>query len=246
VPQWRIARCHSDRCGVAFADPQPDDAWLAACYAQDYEKAGETSGHGSTAPALAHSMIAGLERRIGPLDGRRVLDFGAGIGTLAAELVSHGAVVHAVETSPTGQALIAAAGIPVAPSIQALSATGHGPPYDVVVAVEVIEHVRDPRATLRELHATMTPGGALFLTTPNLGSLRARVEGPRWPNVASTTHLYYFTAASLRRTLLAAGFEHVETMVTSQARPGRSPVRRVAQRGLQVVGLGGGLQVVAR
>jgi SAM-dependent methyltransferase len=38
--------------------------------------------------------------------------------------------------------------------------------YDGVICTQVLEHVREPVAVLRELHRVMKPGGTLWLTVP--------------------------------------------------------------------------------
>lgn len=43
--------------------------------------------------------------------------------------------------------------------------------FDLVVSMDVVEHVPDPLPWLREVVRVLRPGGALFLTTPNYGSL---------------------------------------------------------------------------
>lgn len=47
--------------------------------------------------------------------------------------------------------------------------------FDLVVAMEVIEHVPDPAPWLAEVWRVVKPGGTLFLTTPNYGSLTLKV-----------------------------------------------------------------------
>ena len=39
--------------------------------------------------------------------------------------------------------------------------------FDVVVSFQVIEHIRDDRAFLNEIHRVLKPGGVAYLTTPN-------------------------------------------------------------------------------
>jgi SAM-dependent methyltransferase len=76
---------------------------------------------------------------------------------------------------------------------------------DVVVLADVIEHLFDPAATLREIHRILTPGGRVLLLTPDVGSLTARLAGPRWWGLLDD-HYYYFSRATLRRLLAREGF----------------------------------------
>lgn len=45
--------------------------------------------------------------------------------------------------------------------------------FDVVVSTEVIEHLENPRATFRNIHGLLKPGGIAVITTPNQNSLRS-------------------------------------------------------------------------
>lgn len=47
--------------------------------------------------------------------------------------------------------------------------------FDLVVSMDVIEHVLDPADWLREATRVLKPGGLLFLTTPNYASVSLRV-----------------------------------------------------------------------
>ena len=48
--------------------------------------------------------------------------------------------------------------------------------FDVVLLVEVVEHLSDHQAALGELARILKPGGALILTTPNVMRLNSRVH----------------------------------------------------------------------
>jgi SAM-dependent methyltransferase len=76
---------------------------------------------------------------------------------------------------------------------------------DVVVMADVIEHLYDPPATLREIHRILAPGGRLLLLTPDVGSRMARLAGPRWWGLLDD-HYFYFSRQTLRRVLEQQGF----------------------------------------
>ncbi len=80
--------------------------------------------------------------------------------------------------------------------------------FDVVLMMEVIEHVPDPVALLRQIHGLLRPGGVLHLTTPNWGSLSRRLIGSAWFPVTSD-HLSYFAPGTMRRALREAGLDPV-------------------------------------
>jgi 2-polyprenyl-3-methyl-5-hydroxy-6-metoxy-1,4-benzoquinol methylase len=60
--------------------------------------------------------------------------------------------------------------------------SGTAPRYDIVTALDVVEHVADPVSVIMRASTIMKPGGLLFLTTPDAGSLAARALGKHWPH----------------------------------------------------------------
>ena len=104
-----------------------------------------------------------------PLEGKAALDVGCGAGLLAEPLVRLGAKVTGIDASPE---VIEVAweharrqGLEIdyrAGDVQELEGQ-----FDLITAMEVIEHVADPAAFVRALAKRLAPGGLLLLSTPN-------------------------------------------------------------------------------
>jgi SAM-dependent methyltransferase len=85
--------------------------------------------------------------------------------------------------------------------------------YDLVVMWDTIEHLCDPAAHLAKIRHILKPGGVLALTTGDVGSLAARIQGRGWRLYYPPHHLHYFSRRTLRSLLARQGLE----MVTLQA-----------------------------
>ena len=103
----------------------------------------------------------------------RVLEFGAGTGTLIARLTAE----SAVGTLTGADLLPRPDGIP--DEVDWIQADLNVPlpcadaSFDAIISTEVIEHLENPRAVFREFSRLLRPGGRLLLTTPNQESIRS-------------------------------------------------------------------------
>jgi len=104
-----------------------------------------------------------------PLKGKSALDVGCGAGLLAEPLARLGASVTAVDAAPEliDVARLHAAGQRLEIDYRAIGVETLDGQYDLVTALEVIEHVADPQAFIDSLVARLAPGGLLILSTPN-------------------------------------------------------------------------------
>ena len=142
----------------------------------------------------------------------RLLEVGAGMGGLVRVAVSRGWKVDATEVSERGLAALRETGVAVFAGD--LTAADYGEAqFDLVVSVEVLEHVPAPLVHLREMWRVTRPGGLLILTTPNFHGLSRRWLGVRW-RVIDPEHLGYFTSTTLSRLLREVGYTSVR--VTSR------------------------------
>jgi 2-polyprenyl-3-methyl-5-hydroxy-6-metoxy-1,4-benzoquinol methylase len=90
--------------------------------------------------------------------------------------------------------------------------------YDIVCAFQVMEHVIDPVAFLRDLHHSTKNGGTIFVEVPNLQDPLLTVWNiePYQKFYYHSAHLHYFTEDSLKKIAIDAGFksEQIEIRFT--------------------------------
>jgi 2-polyprenyl-3-methyl-5-hydroxy-6-metoxy-1,4-benzoquinol methylase len=204
---WELRRCNE--CRYAFIA----DAWTE--FERIYDRR-YYAGEGAdplvdyefelTSPesTVRHYEWRGLtrlvEQLLGGLGGVRWLDFGAGNGGLVRYLRDHtqATAVGFEQGAIADQAR--RAGIPVN-SVPDSEAEGS---FDVVTAIEVLEHTLDPLAELRRIRALLRPGGLLLLTTGNAAPFARRLA--QWSYVVPEIHISFFEPDTLAQALSRAGF----------------------------------------
>ncbi len=92
-------------------------------------------------------------------------------------------------------------GIPIMTEDALDSAAGT---FDLVTAIEVIEHIADPVGELRRIRSLLKPGGLLFITTGNAAPHRERPF--EWSYFLPEVHISLFEPGTLARALKESGF----------------------------------------
>jgi len=178
---------------------------------------------GSSGDAI-HGLVDRVVRNPHAYD--TVLDVGCGTGAIA----------HAIRGSfrrYIGCDGVRYDGFPTEPWATFVQADLDRPPYpiadasaDLVLAIEVIEHLENPRAFVRELIRILKPGGRLVVTTPNQLSVLSKInlvvrnqftafqEGPGlYP-----THITALVEEDLRRIAQECHLGDIEVRYTDRGR----------------------------
>jgi 2-polyprenyl-3-methyl-5-hydroxy-6-metoxy-1,4-benzoquinol methylase len=200
-PHFTVRRSELDRC--RFCDfiqvrEQPTEDDLRELYSDAYFKRGKYDDD--------FAQRKEGERRLewlgrgGVAPGGRVLDAGCATGDFLA-LAGERYEMWGLDVSPYATGVARAKN----PGCAARIFTGfveeqrfEPASFDAIVMWDVIEHIWDPKTVLQRLLVHLRPGGALLLSTPDIGAATARLLGRRWAFMTPPEHLGFFNRRSLR------------------------------------------------
>jgi len=162
-----------------------------------------------------------------------VLDLGCSDGALAAELrvLGHRVTGVDVEEHPGVTDRVDRF---VAGDLDDGIPDGVGGDFDVVVAADVLEHVRDPERLLDDIGARLAPGGSVVISVPNFAHWYPRVRVALGcfdydrRGILDRGHLRFFTRRSFERLLARRGYavrrrESLTLPLEAARRGGRDP-----------------------
>lgn len=207
-------------CGLVQMAPLPDGPALDRYYAETYRSGGKRGAEAASADDFPRdnlfflhrgesiaALLAPLARERG-LAAPRILDVGAGFGHILHALgqAFPDSRRFALEISDVCVRHLRSIGISVftVPTEAWLDRSTES--FDIIVLSHVLEHLRDPVATLRRLRERLTPRGLLYVEVPNIpaGSLTRYPDHP-WAPRFDEPHLTFFSEATLRGVLERAG-----------------------------------------
>ncbi len=175
-----------------------------------FERAQRPGVGGALGAWVARLDVTLLSRRLSSGGrGGKLLEIGFGDGSFLEAMAARGWDAHGIDTAG---AAVAAAG--ERPSIvvergDILDKAYEGESFDLVVMRHVLEHVRDPQATLEEVWRTLKPGGEVCIIVPNIESIEAKIGKEQWFHLDPGYHLSHFSPGILRGALVQAGFRDV-------------------------------------
>jgi len=192
-------------CGLLRNDPVPTEAELEAFYRRDYRQ----DYKGAAEPRLRQVWrnLNRLQAHFATFrdiyaGGGHWLDLGAGSGEFTFLARTLGADVAAVEPNEA-YAAYCRAKLDLDVRTARLEDCDFRPgQFDLIRLSHVLEHMRDPVASLTVLRGWLAPGGILYIEVPDIErDARNKMRG----RLFHYGHIYNFNPFTLRQTALRAG-----------------------------------------
>lgn len=191
-------------CTLRYQSPRDKDV------SQIYEGVGDDEFYSASKDdriATCKRDANQLERTIGPLSGKKLLDVGCSYGLFLDVAKERGMSTYGIELSRYQSSVAKKRHLQIC--TQELPKCGFPEAYfDVMTLFDVIEHLPSPQSFMKEAFRFIRPDGFLVLCTPNCRSMEAKLFGTYWLNFARM-HFYYFSPKTITVMLKAAGFEVV-------------------------------------
>ncbi len=191
---WRCSKC-----GFVFRDPLLADDTYENLY-----RAGDLGVWDSDVPREDFRLIRHL---LGAFDGHKlkVLDFGCYTGQLLVSLCKS-FELFGIEPNERAARAAADRGVNIVAGTPAGSASPDAY-YDIILACDVIEHVPNPLALLRQLRTQLKPCGLLLVSTGNCDAWLWRLTRAKFWYCQFPEHISFIGESWIQAMLRPAGLE---------------------------------------
>lgn len=201
-PMMRYAAFHLVRCrncSFIFSQRIPTEEELI----NHYNQYGRDDYLSPVTVKRFHEILDQLEKF---RDTNNMIDVGCGIGYFLEAARDRGWKVFGTEYTDEAVRICRSKGI----SMQQgkLNPGNYSPGFfDVIISIEVIEHINNPNEEAGNFSAILRKEGAVYLTTPNFNSLSKMILKEKWNVLAYPEHLSYYTPKTIARLFTQHGFE---------------------------------------
>lgn len=204
-------------CGCDYVTNPPDNKALEEYYGREaWFEGGEHGGYQNYDAQTKDSVdaIRDLLTQIAsalPEHQGSLLDVGCGYGSHLQVAADLGWRCFGVEISEHARS-VAIERLGDAATLVADTAELIPHPFDVILMLDVIEHVSDPYKIFYQLFAlgAIQPHTRVIVSTPNAGSLEALSDPAQWAYRHPPSHLTFYTKKSLESFFLALRFTSIQ------------------------------------
>ena len=206
-----IKRCNN--CGHIFANLSLSNNELKKIYDTDYFESAEYKDYKSETVAINKNfnrLLLKLKKHLQNTKQKKLLEVGAAYGFFIniAKLHFNLAIGTEIASEPSRYAR-ENYNIDVR-NLDIIEWDFDNIKFDLVCMWDVIEHLHSPNKYLQKLSVNMKKNSIIALTTPDIGSLVARVRKQNWRQIHPPTHVHYFNKKSIETILNNNGFKIIE------------------------------------
>jgi len=217
VRSYNIRRC--DDCSVGFISPLPERDTLKKIYEKVHGNGDYTAGRGRYVnyadPAVVRSREVNFERNLatvvsynGSNHPKRLLEIGCASGLFLSMASRYFDEVLGIDLAENavGQVPQILNGSAACGSLEDFKFEPGS--FHCIALFDTFEHLLDPRGTLQSISRLLDPkAGVLVMTTPDAGSLNARLFGRHWRLLLPPLHVTYFSQQAMTNILEMSGME---------------------------------------
>lgn len=199
--------CQCKSCGFVFSRNIPSWDEISEYYADDYEL---TSYISPITVKRYHELLDTFESE---RKTNKILDIGAGYGFFLEIAKERGWEVFGTEITQNAVEICRSKGI------QMFEGPLHqinfdNLQFDVVVSIEVLEHINTPKEFVGKINDLLRPGGLFYLSTPNFDAALRYYLGNKYDVIEYPNHLCYYTKKTLALLMENHGFETLNIRTT--------------------------------
>jgi SAM-dependent methyltransferase len=218
---FRLVQCAN--CGFLYFNPRPSDATITRLYdaayyeGEGFDPATDYASNYAAGEDVLNQVLVGRLASFRPAPAR-MLDFGCGLGDLAQRAKQAGYDVEGYEISSDARKFCGERDLKVYGTTDEIPAAS----YDIVTAVEVIEHAYVPKICFAQIYAALKPGGIFLYTTqnPDIFLWKKRLGLAKDDSyLLPEGHLNFYNRGAMKRYLRAAGFSSITEPWMGSASP---------------------------
>jgi 2-polyprenyl-3-methyl-5-hydroxy-6-metoxy-1,4-benzoquinol methylase len=199
-----LVRCA--KCKLVFAHKIPTEAELSAYY----------SNYGQEhylSPVTIKRYNEWLDQFEKYRKTNCILDVGCGSGFFLEEAARRNWKIYGTEFSDDLVKICKKKNIIMSQGTLQNS-THNGIEFDIILSIEVIEHINHPNQDLVQVSRLLRKGGLFFCTTPNFNAVSRYWLKDKYNIIAWPEHLTYYTAKTLGKLMKKHQFKVIRTTTT--------------------------------
>ena len=186
-------------CGFVFSNRIPSHEELENYYDSDYDV---TRYYSPITEKRYNVLLDSFEKE---RKTNRILDIGAGYGFFLEAAKNRGWEVYGTEISDDAITHCKEKGIELMKgSVETINFGALT--FDVIVTIEVIEHLNTPKSFVDKIHQLLRPDGLFYVTTPNFDSTLRYWLGEKYDVIGYPNHLCYYNSKTLKNLMVQSGF----------------------------------------